>query len=87
MLQILQFLGFLLLFSAHYLTDANMLTTESTTAAPSVFVNHPTPTQTYNHKVKLDYDGKYWLFWNTNSTHVTMEVNVQVTGLQMNHRK
>jgi len=43
-------------------------------------VQKPTPTMHYEHKVKLDGTGHFWLFWTTNDTHITFESHVKTKG-------
>ncbi|KAK3101729.1 hypothetical protein FSP39_005907 [Pinctada imbricata] len=40
----------------------------------------PTPTQSYPYQEMLDRNGSYFLFWDKNDTHVTMEVHVKTRG-------
>lgn len=50
--------------------------------SPAVAVAHakPIPTRYYKHQVTLDDDGAYWLYWESNATHVTFEVHVKTHG-------
>ena len=37
-------------------------------------------TEQFDRALELDNDGKYFLFWNSNDTHVTFEVHVKTRG-------
>nr|ADP08787.1 dopamine beta hydroxylase [Azumapecten farreri] len=54
----------------------------STTSRPAVAATHqkPTPSHSFAHDVRLDEDGAYWLFWESNETHVTFETHVKTRG-------
>ncbi|XP_071155696.1 DBH-like monooxygenase protein 1 homolog [Mytilus edulis] len=40
----------------------------------------PTPTEIFGNSWQLDSDGNYWLFWKTNTTHITFETHVKTKG-------
>ncbi|VDI10952.1 Hypothetical predicted protein [Mytilus galloprovincialis] len=40
----------------------------------------PTPTEIFGNSWQLDSDGSYWLFWKTNTTHITFETHVKTKG-------
>ena len=44
-------------------------------AIPGVVTTEP-----FDQSLELDNDGKYFLFWNFNDTHVTFEVHVKTRG-------
>ncbi|OWF40136.1 DBH-like monooxygenase protein 1 [Mizuhopecten yessoensis] len=49
-------------------------------SANPVQIPRPTPTRHFEHYVKLDTTGQFWLFWTANSTHVTFETHVNTHG-------
>ncbi|OWF40135.1 DBH-like monooxygenase protein 1 [Mizuhopecten yessoensis] len=46
----------------------------------SVQIPKPTPTRHFEHYVRLDTTGQFWLFWTANATHVTFETHVNTHG-------
>ena len=40
----------------------------------------PIPTQDFKQSMQLDKDGKYFVFWAFNQTHIIFEVHVQTRG-------
>ncbi|OWF40133.1 DBH-like monooxygenase protein 1 [Mizuhopecten yessoensis] len=40
----------------------------------------PTPTRHFEHYVRLDTTGQFWLFWTANTTHVIFETHVNTHG-------
>ena len=40
----------------------------------------PKPSENFPFTEELDHDGNYFLFWDRNDTHVTMEVHVRTHG-------
>ncbi|CAC5425215.1 unnamed protein product [Mytilus coruscus] len=47
---------------------------------PNVLSSKPTPTEIFGNSWQLDSDGNYWLFWKTNTTHITFETHVKTKG-------
>ena len=54
---------------------ALIVTLGESKAIPGVITTEP-----FDQALELDNDGKYFLFWNFNDTHVTFEVHVRTRG-------
>ena len=54
---------------------ALIVTLGESKAIPGVITTEP-----FDQALELDNDGKYFLFWNFNDTHVTFEVHVKTRG-------
>ena len=59
------------------LSLADPIPTPPTRSASSI---KPIPTEPFGNVWQLDSSGNYWLFWKTNSTHITFETHVKTKG-------